>query len=217
MNTTDKKVWVRALTIATIAAAGAFLSGCSLLGQVDNITGGDTTDGDDDVFQIKVGECFNDETPEGETVSEVQKVDCAEPHIWEAYKSIIIDEGDGTYPGEEVVTAQVRDRLQGRLRRVRRHRLRQLDAVPELLLPDAGDLGPDQRPRDPLHRDHDRRLRHEDDRFGQGHREVVAPHHMQKGRPVLRSTGRPFSCSHSAARDTGHEWRWGELNPRPSL
>ncbi len=107
MNTTDKKVWVRALTIATIAAAGAFLSGCSLLGQVNDLTnGGDTSTGDDDVFQIKVGECFNDDTPEGETVSSVQKVDCAEPHIWEAYKSIIIDEGDGTYPGEEVVTGQ---------------------------------------------------------------------------------------------------------------
>lgn len=104
MNTTDTKVWVRALTVATIAAAGALLSGCSLLGQVDNLTGGDTTAGDDDVFSIKVGECFNDETPEGETVSEVAKVDCAEPHIWEAYKSIIIEDGDGTYPGETVVT-----------------------------------------------------------------------------------------------------------------
>lgn len=106
MNTTDKKVWVRALTLATIAAAGITLSGCSLLGQVDNITGGDDTTGDDDVFQIKVGECFNDDTPEGETVSEVQKVDCAEPHIWEAYESVIVEEGDGTYPGEDVVTAK---------------------------------------------------------------------------------------------------------------
>ena len=44
MNTTDQKVWVRALTLATIAAAGIALSGCSLLGQVDNITGGDDTD-----------------------------------------------------------------------------------------------------------------------------------------------------------------------------
>ena len=35
-----------------------------------------------------------------------QKVDCAEPHIWEAYESIIVEEGDGTYPGEDVVTAQ---------------------------------------------------------------------------------------------------------------
>jgi hypothetical protein len=106
MNTSDTKVWVRALTIATIAVAGAALSGCSLLGQVDNLTGDDPTAGDDDVFQIKVGECFNDETPEGETVAEVQKVDCAEPHIWEAYESIILEDGDGTYPGETVVTEQ---------------------------------------------------------------------------------------------------------------
>jgi len=103
MNTNDTKVWVRALTVATIAAAGALLSGCSLLGQIDNVTGGDTTTGDDDVFSIKVGECFNDETEEGETVTEVQKVDCAEPHIWEAYESVILEDGDGTYPGEEVV------------------------------------------------------------------------------------------------------------------
>src|SRR5258705_13941014 len=101
MNTTDTKVWVRALTVATIAAAGALLSGCSLLGQV---TGGDpTTTSDDDVFSIKVGECFNDDTPEGETVTAVTKVDCAEPHIWEAYKSIIIEDGDGSYPGEDAV------------------------------------------------------------------------------------------------------------------
>jgi len=104
MNTTDTKVWVRALTIATIAAAGALLSGCSLLGQIDNITGDDDTTGDDDVFSIKVGECFNDDAAEGETVSEVAKVDCAEPHIWEAYESIIIEDGDGSYPGETVVT-----------------------------------------------------------------------------------------------------------------
>jgi len=106
MNTTDTKVWVRALTVATIAAAAAVLSGCSLLGNLDNVTGGDTTTGDDDVFSIKVEECFNDETPEDETVSAVEKVDCAEPQIWEAYKSIIIEEGDGTYPGEDVVTAK---------------------------------------------------------------------------------------------------------------
>ena len=103
MNTTDTKVWVRALTVATIAAAAAVLSGCSLLGNLDNVTGGDTTTGDDDVFSIKVEECFNDETPEGETVSEVQKVDCSEPHIWEAYKSIIIEDGDGSYPGTDAV------------------------------------------------------------------------------------------------------------------
>ncbi len=62
--------------------------------------------GDDDVFSIKVEECFNDETAEGETVTEVEKVDCAEPHIWEAYESIIVEDGDGSYPGEEVVTEQ---------------------------------------------------------------------------------------------------------------
>jgi hypothetical protein len=100
----DTKVPVRALAVAIIALAGVALSGCSQLGQVDNLTGVDTTTGDDDVFSIKVGECFNDETAEGEAVTEVEKVDCAEPHIWEAYESIIMEDGDGTYPGEDVVT-----------------------------------------------------------------------------------------------------------------
>jgi len=106
MNTTDSKVWVRALTVATIAAAAAVLSGCSLLGQLDDVTGG--TGGDDDPFSIKVGECFNDDVPgnEGDEVTSIAKVECAEPHIWEAYSSVIIEEGDGAFPGSPAITEQ---------------------------------------------------------------------------------------------------------------
>ena len=67
MITSDSKLWARALTVTTIAAAGILLSGCSLLGQVTDIAngdGGDNTDAGttDDVFSLVVGDCFNEET-----------------------------------------------------------------------------------------------------------------------------------------------------------
>jgi hypothetical protein len=103
MNTSDSKLWVRALTVTTIAAAGLLLSGCSLLGQVQNITGGgggdDTNTGtEDDVFSLVPGDCFNEET-DAETVSTVDIVECSVPHSWEAIASIKMTED--AYPGDD--------------------------------------------------------------------------------------------------------------------
>ncbi len=56
MTTTDTKIWARALSVTALAAAGMLLSGCSLLGQVTDITNGGGSDDDpnegteDDVF-----------------------------------------------------------------------------------------------------------------------------------------------------------------------
>jgi hypothetical protein len=103
MITSDStKLWVRALTITTVAAAGLVLSGCSLLGQVSDIAGGedDNTDTgtEDDVFALVVGDCFNEET-DAETVSTVDIVECDVPHTWEAFASILMTQEE--YPGDE--------------------------------------------------------------------------------------------------------------------
>ena len=105
--TTDSKPWVRALSITAIAAAGLLLSGCSLLGQVSNITGngGDSTDTgtEDDVFKLVPGDCFNDES-DADTVSTVDIVECSVPHTYEAFASIIMDQSE--YPGEDETQSQ---------------------------------------------------------------------------------------------------------------
>jgi len=99
MTTTIK----RALAALAVGAAGFALAGCSLLpgGGTSTDTGenGETVD----VFTIAVGDCLNDQDIEGE-VSDVVKVDCAEPHASEAYASIIMEDGD--FPGDAVVEEQ---------------------------------------------------------------------------------------------------------------
>ena len=98
MITSDSKLWVRALTVTTIAAAGILLSGCSLLGH-DLTAGGDPTDAntEDDVFSLVPGDCFSDES-DAETVSTVDIVDCGVAHTYEAYASIKMTED--SYPGD---------------------------------------------------------------------------------------------------------------------
>lgn len=107
MITSDTKPWARALTVTTLAAAGLLLSGCSLLGQVTDITNGndDNTDTgtEDDVFALVVGDCFNDET-DAETVSTVDIVECDVPHQWEAFESIQMTETE--YPGDDATQQQ---------------------------------------------------------------------------------------------------------------
>ncbi|MBE3002198.1 septum formation family protein [Nocardiopsis sp. HNM0947] len=58
---------------------------------------------DTDVFTLRVGDCLNEmESNPDETVSEVPKVDCEEPHDFEVYETTDLD-GDSTFPGEEEV------------------------------------------------------------------------------------------------------------------
>ena len=105
--TSDSKFWVRALSVTAIAAAGLLLSGCSLLGSVSDLTGGDTpnTDAgtDDNPFKLVPGDCFDydDSTTE---VESVDVVDCETPHEYEAYASIIMT-GD-EYPGDDATSKQ---------------------------------------------------------------------------------------------------------------
>ncbi|HEY4152047.1 MAG TPA: septum formation family protein [Pseudolysinimonas sp.] len=101
--------WTRVIAVTTIAAAGLLLSGCSLLNQITNTTqrdasGTPTAENDNaDVFSIKVGDCLNDATATGE-VTTAPIVPCSKPHDSEAFKSIIMDDGD--FPGDDAVTSQ---------------------------------------------------------------------------------------------------------------
>ena len=100
---------VRLLAVASIAAAGLLLSGCSILNQLTNTTprdasGTPTAENDNaDVFSIKVGDCLNDATASG-TVTTAPIVPCSKPHDSEAYKSIHMKDGD--FPGEAAVKTQ---------------------------------------------------------------------------------------------------------------
>lgn len=108
MTTTSTR-WTRVIAVTTIAAAGLLLSGCSLLNQITNTTprdasGTPTAENDKaDVFSIKVGDCLNDATATG-TVTTAPIVPCSKPHDSEAYKSILMKDGD--FPGEAGVKAQ---------------------------------------------------------------------------------------------------------------
>jgi hypothetical protein len=108
MITSDSKLWVRALTVTSLAAAALVLSGCSLLGQVTDVTtggGDDNTDTgtEDDVFALVVGDCFNEET-DAETISTVDIVECDVPHKWEAFESVQMT--DAEYPGDDATQQQ---------------------------------------------------------------------------------------------------------------
>lgn len=108
-TTTPSTRWVRLIAVATIAASGLLLSGCSLINQVTNTTqrdasGSPTAENDNaDVFSIKVGDCLNDAAASG-TVTTAPIVPCSKPHDSEAYTSITMK--DGAFPGADAVKAQ---------------------------------------------------------------------------------------------------------------
>ena len=108
-TTAASHLFVRTIAITTIATAALLLSGCSLLNQVTNTTQRDASgtptaaNSDADVFSIKVGDCLNDATASG-AVTTAPIVPCSQPHDSEAYKSIIMADGD--FPGDDAVTSQ---------------------------------------------------------------------------------------------------------------
>jgi hypothetical protein len=108
MITLTDKFWARALAATAIVAAGLTLSGCSLLNEVTNTTerddDGEVVEGNDDAsaFSIKVGDCLNEPEETAEGVETVPIVPCDDEHDYEAYESIILDDGD--FPGDDVVS-----------------------------------------------------------------------------------------------------------------
>ncbi|GAB2489626.1 septum formation family protein [Nocardiopsis aegyptia] len=100
---------LRAAALSSLAAGAAVvLSGC---GVVTQILGG----GDNNVFELNVGDCFIDSEMEavlgGEGVSEVPLVDCAEPHDSEFF--VAEDMPEGEYPGDEAVSAEADELCEG--------------------------------------------------------------------------------------------------------
>ncbi|MBM4183970.1 MAG: hypothetical protein FJ207_07055 [Gemmatimonadetes bacterium] len=65
-----------------------------------NAAGEITTAGAVDVFEVHVGDCFNDEAFENTEISELPAVPCSEPHDNEVYATFDIA---GEWPGEERV------------------------------------------------------------------------------------------------------------------
>lgn len=74
-------------TTASAVALSLTLAGCGLFG------GGN-------VFDLAVGDCFDDTTGE-EEISDVPVVDCAEPHDNEVFH--VFDVADGDFPGEDAL------------------------------------------------------------------------------------------------------------------
>jgi hypothetical protein len=76
------------------------------LGACAGIGGGGTS-----VFDLEVGDCFDDPTSTGE-VSEVPTIDCAEPHDNEVYAAYDYD-GD-SFPGDDAMVAAADEGCQDR-------------------------------------------------------------------------------------------------------
>lgn len=108
IRTTNSNAARSAILIAALAVTGMGLSGCSviqgLLGEETVARDGDTQEvveaGSADVFNLHVGDCFDDETSEA-GVTDVPAVPCAEPHDNEIY--FIYDLPDGEFPGDAAV------------------------------------------------------------------------------------------------------------------
>ncbi|WP_309712000.1 septum formation family protein [Pseudolysinimonas sp.] len=88
----------RAVSAIVLTVAAISLAGCSLLESV--VTG--VPEGEQDVFTLKVGDCFNIPDENATEVGSLPVVDCAEPHDQEAFAATDM-EGD-VFPGDAAVT-----------------------------------------------------------------------------------------------------------------
>lgn len=60
-----------------------------------------------DVFDLAVGDCYNDASADGDEVGEVVVVDCSEPHDYEVYWSHALE--DGGYPGLDAIQGEAEE------------------------------------------------------------------------------------------------------------
>lgn len=101
---TSLRLTARIAVTATVSAlAVAALTGCSVLENIfpaqaerDAETQEIAEAGQQDVFQVNVGDCFNDTDSSSEEVSEIPAVPCAEPHDNEIYH--LFDLAGDEYP-----------------------------------------------------------------------------------------------------------------------
>jgi hypothetical protein len=59
------------------------------------------------VFSVAPGDCFDDPDTAADEISDVELVDCDEPHDNEVYAVVELEDGD--YPGDDVVLARAQD------------------------------------------------------------------------------------------------------------
>ena len=83
-----------AIAGAAIAAAIGITSAAER-----NAAGEITSAGVVDAFEIRLGDCFDDEAFESTEISEIPGVPCSEPHDNEVYA--VFDVPDGEWPGDE--------------------------------------------------------------------------------------------------------------------
>lgn len=94
-----------AMTIVALAVVGIGMTGCSIIQEVlgqESVTRDAQTEevveaGSADVFNLHVGDCFDDDSVNDTGVTDVPAVPCAEPHDNEIY--YIFDLPDGDFPG----------------------------------------------------------------------------------------------------------------------
>ena len=94
---------VAGITVAVIGAVGV---GYASLADQDGTTrdesGAVVVGGELGAFRIRVGDCMIDNRS-GDLVESVEGIPCGQPHREEAYHAFTLPEGDGTYPGDDVV------------------------------------------------------------------------------------------------------------------
>jgi hypothetical protein len=86
--------------IGIVGAGIAAVLGITTVAQ-RNDAGEITAAGSVGAFEVRVGDCFNDEAFEESEISEIPAVPCTEPHDNEVYAAF--DLADGKWPGEEEV------------------------------------------------------------------------------------------------------------------
>jgi hypothetical protein len=84
-----------------VPVIGAGVVGCGVLTQVDrDASGAIVGAGSVDAFEIRVGDCFNDDASNsGDEIESVSGVPCADPHDNEVYA--VFDVALAEYPGDE--------------------------------------------------------------------------------------------------------------------
>lgn len=101
---------IRPRVIVGLAALtlGVVLAAC---GGADRDDSGEIVEaGSVSAFQLRVGDCFDDDTDLGEEVSSLAAIPCAEPHGSEVYALVDHLGGDeDPYPGEDVISQYSED------------------------------------------------------------------------------------------------------------
>jgi hypothetical protein len=96
----------RVRTLAAATGLALLLAGCSSEVERDEATGQVTEVVEDaDIFQLKVGDCYNNTDPNAELIESLPIVPCSEPHLAEVYHAFDVPDGD-TFPGQAVIDAE---------------------------------------------------------------------------------------------------------------